>query len=34
MDTLVIDVDSLRPDHVGAYGYTEPTTPNVDRLDT
>ena len=32
MDVLVIDIDSLRPDHVGAYGYPEPTTPNVDRL--
>jgi arylsulfatase A-like enzyme len=32
MRTLVIDVDSLRPDHVGAYGYPEPTTPNIDRL--
>jgi len=32
MDTLVIDVDSLRPDHVGAYGYDQPTTRNIDRL--
>jgi len=32
MHTLVIDVDSLRPDHLGAYGYSEPTSPNIDRL--
>ena len=32
MLTLVVDIDSLRPDHVGAYGYSEPTTPNIDRL--
>jgi arylsulfatase A-like enzyme len=27
---LYVDVDSLRPDHVGAYGYESPTTPNLD----
>jgi arylsulfatase A-like enzyme len=32
MLTLYIDVDSLRPDHVGAYGYEKPTTPNIDEL--
>lgn len=30
--TLIVDVDSLRADHVGAYGYDAPTTPNVDEL--
>lgn len=31
---LLIDVDSLRADHVGAYGYSAPTTPNIDELTT
>ena len=32
-DVLVITVDALRADHVGAYGYTRrPTTPHIDRL--
>jgi arylsulfatase A-like enzyme/HEAT repeat protein len=31
-DILLITVDALRADHVGAYGYGRPTTPNVDRL--
>lgn len=31
-DILLITVDALRADHVGAYGYSRPTTPNVDRL--
>jgi arylsulfatase A-like enzyme len=30
--TLYIDIDSLRPDHVGAYGYEGETTPNIDEL--
>ena len=29
---LLITVDSLRQDHVGAYGYARPTTPNIDRI--
>lgn len=29
---LVIVVDTLRADHVSSYGYTRPTTPNLDRL--
>lgn len=29
---ILIVVDSLRADHVGAYGYPRPTTPNIDRL--
>ncbi len=32
-NVLMISVDALRADHIGAYGYTErPTTPNIDRL--
>ena len=31
-DVLLITVDTLRADHVGAYGYPYPTTPNIDRL--
>jgi arylsulfatase A-like enzyme/HEAT repeat protein len=31
-DVLVITIDALRADHVGAYGYTRPTTPNLDAL--
>lgn len=27
---IVIDICSLRADHVGAYGYARPTTPNLD----
>jgi arylsulfatase A-like enzyme len=30
MNVLVLDIDSLRPDHVGAYGYGPPTTPHID----
>jgi arylsulfatase A-like enzyme len=29
---LYVDIDSLRPDHVGAYGYEKSTTPNIDAL--
>jgi arylsulfatase A-like enzyme len=32
MPVLYIDIDSLRPDHVGCYGYEQPTTPNIDEL--
>lgn len=31
-NVLVLSVDTLRADHVSAYGYRRPTTPNVDRL--
>ena len=31
-DVLVITIDALRADHVGAYGYERATTPNIDRL--
>ncbi|HEY3594211.1 MAG TPA: sulfatase-like hydrolase/transferase, partial [Polyangiaceae bacterium] len=31
-DILLISVDALRADHVGAYGYARPTTPHLDEL--
>lgn len=31
-DLLLITIDALRADHVGAYGYQRPTTPNIDEL--
>jgi arylsulfatase A-like enzyme len=31
-NVLLITVDSLRPDHLGCYGYGRNTTPNIDRL--
>ncbi|HYC56313.1 MAG TPA: sulfatase-like hydrolase/transferase, partial [Candidatus Binatia bacterium] len=31
-NVVFISVDTLRADHVGAYGYTRPTTPNIDAL--
>jgi len=32
MRILYIDIDSLRPDHLGCYGYSRATSPNIDRL--
>jgi len=29
-DVVLITIDALRADHVGAYGYARPTTPNLD----
>lgn len=29
---LLVVIDTLRADHVGAYGYARPTTPGIDRL--
>ena len=29
---ILIVVDTLRPDHLGCYGYERETTPNIDRL--
>ncbi len=29
---VIVTIDSLRPDHVGAYGATRPTTPHLDAL--
>ncbi|WP_437785890.1 sulfatase-like hydrolase/transferase [Sorangium sp. So ce1097] len=31
-DIVLISVDALRADHVGAYGYSPKITPNIDRL--
>jgi HEAT repeat protein len=31
-DFLLITIDALRADHVGAYGYGRPTTPQIDAL--
>jgi arylsulfatase A-like enzyme len=31
-DLLLITVDALRADHLGAYGYTRPTSPHFDAL--
>ncbi|HJS73267.1 MAG TPA: sulfatase [Vicinamibacteria bacterium] len=31
-DLILISIDTLRSDHVGAYGYGKDTTPNLDRL--
>lgn len=32
MRIVYIDVDSLRPDHMGCYGYERNTTPTIDRI--
>ena len=29
---ILIIVDALRPDRLGAYGFQRPTSPNLDRL--
>ena len=34
MRILYIDCDSLRPDHLGCYGYSRDTSPNIDRIAT
>ncbi|HEX8793413.1 MAG TPA: sulfatase-like hydrolase/transferase [Polyangiaceae bacterium] len=31
-DVLLLSIDALRADHVGAYGYARPTTPSIDAL--
>ena len=31
-NVILITVDSLRPDHLGCYGYTRPTSPNIDHF--
>jgi choline-sulfatase len=32
MRLLYIDIDSLRPDHLGCYGYARATSPHIDRI--
>ena len=32
MRMLILDLDSLRPDHLGCYGYHRNTSPNIDRI--
>jgi len=31
-NVLIVTIDTLRADHLSAYGYRRPTTPNLDRL--
>ena len=32
MRILFLDLDTLRPDHLGCYGYARNTSPNIDRI--
>ena len=32
MRLLYLDIDTLRADHLGCYGYDRATTPNIDAL--
>jgi len=32
MRIILFDIDCLRPDHLGCYGYARPTSPNIDRI--
>ncbi len=32
MRIVYIDIDSLRPDHLGCYGYNRPTSPHIDKI--
>lgn len=31
-NVLLISIDTLRKDHLGCYGYSRPTSPNIDQL--
>lgn len=32
LNLIIISVDTLRPDHMGVYGYKKNTTPNIDKF--
>lgn len=32
LNVLLISIDTLRPDHMGIYGYSKNTTPNIDKF--
>ena len=32
MKVLLVDIDTLNPDHLGCYGYGRPTSPSIDAL--
>lgn len=32
LNLVLISIDTLRPDHMGVYGYPKNTTPNIDKL--
>ena len=32
MRVVIFDIDCLRPDHLGCYGYGRPTSPNIDKI--
>jgi len=32
MRIVLFDIDCLRPDHLGCYGYARPTSPNIDAI--
>ena len=32
MRIIYFDIDTLRPDHLGCYGYHRNTSPNIDKV--